>query len=57
LLLLVGALFSYAFGSGNPAMTALAIDLTPPERLSAAMATFASAFNRLSAGSIAAGWK
>jgi predicted MFS family arabinose efflux permease len=56
-LLLVGALFGLAFGSGNPAMTALAIDLTPPERRGAAMATFTSAFELgIGVGSIAAGW-
>lgn len=57
MLLLVGALFGFAFGSGNPAMTALAVDLAPPERRGAAMATFTSAFELgIGAGSIAAGW-
>lgn len=57
LLLLVGALFGFAFGSGNPAMTALAVDLALPARRGAAMATFTSAFELgIGAGSIAAGW-
>jgi predicted MFS family arabinose efflux permease len=44
LLLLVGALFGLAFGAAQPALTALAIDLVPPARRGAGMATFTSAF-------------
>jgi len=44
LLLLTGALFGLSFGAVHPALTALAIDLVPPARRGAGMATFTSAF-------------
>jgi MFS family permease len=56
LLLLVGALFGLAFGAGQPALTALAIDLVRPERRGAGMATFTSAFELgIGSGSIVMG--
>jgi MFS family permease len=56
LLLLTGALFGLAFGSFHPALTALAIDLVPPERRGAGMATFTSSFELgIGSGSILAG--
>ena len=56
LLLLVGALFGLAFGAGQPALTALAIDLVPPARRGAGMATFTSAFEAgIGSGSIVMG--
>lgn len=44
LLLLAGALFGFAFGACQPALTALAIDRVAPARRGAGMATFTSAF-------------
>lgn len=56
LLLLAGVLFGFGFGSGQPAMTALAIDLVRPERRGAGMATFTSAFELgIGSGSILMG--
>jgi predicted MFS family arabinose efflux permease len=56
LLLLTGALFGLAFGAGNPAMTALAIDLVRPDRRGAGMATYTSAFELgIGSGSVVMG--
>jgi predicted MFS family arabinose efflux permease len=56
LLLLVGGLFGLAFGAAQPALTALAIDLVPPARRGAGMATFTSAFEAgIGSGSIVMG--
>ena len=44
MLLLAGAIFGFAFGACQPALTALAIDLVAPARRGAGMATFTSAF-------------
>jgi MFS family permease len=57
MLLAVGMLFGLSFGAGNPAMTALAVDLVPPERHGAGMGTYTSAFELgIGSGAIAAGW-
>jgi predicted MFS family arabinose efflux permease len=56
LLLLAAALFGLSFGAGNPALTALAIDLVRPERRGAGMATFTSSFELgIGSGSIVMG--
>jgi predicted MFS family arabinose efflux permease len=56
LLLLTGALWGLSFGAVHPALTALAIDLVPPERRGAGMATFTSAFELgIGSGSILMG--
>jgi MFS family permease len=56
MLLLVGVLYGLAFGSAQPALTALAIDLVPPARRGAGMATFTSAFEAgIGTGSIVMG--
>ena len=56
MLLLVGALYGLAFGSAQPALTALAIDLVPAARRGAGMATFTSAFEAgIGTGSIVMG--
>jgi predicted MFS family arabinose efflux permease len=49
-------LFGLSFGAGNPALTALAIDLVRPERRGAGMATFTSSFELgIGSGSIVMG--
>jgi MFS family permease len=56
LLLLGGVLFGLAFGAGNPAMTALAIDLVPPARRGSGMGTYTAAFELgIGAGAISMG--
>ena len=56
LLLTAAALFGLSFGIGNPATTALAIDLVRPERRGAGMATYTSAFEAgIGSGSIVMG--
>ncbi|HQX62515.1 MAG TPA: MFS transporter [Thermomicrobiales bacterium] len=44
LLLLTGVLFGLAFGAGQPALNAFAVDLVEPARRGAGMATFTSFF-------------
>lgn len=56
MLLLVGVLYGLAFGSAQPALTALAIDLVPATRRGAGMATFTSSFEAgIGTGSIVMG--
>jgi MFS family permease len=56
MLLLVGVLYGLAFGSAQPALTALAIDLVPAVRRGAGMATFTSSFEAgIGTGSIVMG--
>ncbi|MCO5178045.1 MAG: MFS transporter [Thermomicrobiales bacterium] len=56
LLLLTGVLFGLAFGAGQPALNAYAVDLVEPHRRGAGMATFTSFFEfGIGAGSIGMG--
>lgn len=57
MLILTGVLFGLAAGAGQPALTALAIDLAPPGRRGAAMGTFTATFELgMGAGAIVMGW-
>lgn len=56
LLLLTGVLFGLAFGAGQPALNAYAVDLVEPHRRGAGMATFTSFFEAgIGAGSVGMG--
>ncbi len=56
LLLLTGVLFGLAFGAGQPALNAYAVDLVEPARRGAGMATFTSFFEAgIGLGSIGMG--